>query len=63
MLSAKALIRQLSQASARRNATPAANTPHIPCTPPPGGVDEEQMYSRGLDVAYGVMLTVGRVKS
>ena len=26
-----------------RNAAFAAKYPHIPCTPPPGGVDDEQM--------------------
>ena len=27
---------------ASRNAAVAARYPHIPCTPPPGGVDDEQ---------------------
>ena len=35
----------------RRSALSAAQYPHIPCTPPPGGVELEQRKKRGLDVA------------
>ena len=28
----------------------AAKYPHMPCTPPPGGVDAEQMKRRGFGV-------------
>ena len=36
--------------STPRSAERAANQPHIPCTPPPGGVEDEQMKSRGSGV-------------
>ena len=36
--------------SARASAARAACQPHMPCTPPPGGVDDEHTYSRGLGV-------------
>src|SRR5262249_59453321 len=47
----------------RRKAVRAAKYPHRPCTPPPGGVEDEQMYSPGTGVAYGTSRSVGRVKS
>ena len=37
----------------RLSAERAAWKPHIPWTPPPGGVELEQMKSRSLGVAYG----------
>src|SRR5690606_14982283 len=36
----------------RRRAARAAKYPHMPCTPPPGGVDEEQIKRAGIGVAY-----------
>ncbi len=47
----------------RRKAVRAAKYPHMPCTPPPGGVEDEQMYSPCTGVAYGTRRRVGRVKS
>ena len=47
----------------RRKAVRAAKYPHIPCTPPPGGVEDEQMYSPWTGVAYGTRRSAGRVKS
>lgn len=38
----------------------AAPTPHIPCTPPPGGVEAEQRYSPRVPVLYGFHRIVGR---
>jgi hypothetical protein len=35
-----------------RTAIAAALYPHIPCTPPPGGVDDEQILISFADVAY-----------
>jgi len=35
----------------------------MPCTPPPGGVDDEQMYNPFTGVEYGTSLKVGRVHS
>lgn len=35
----------------RRRRASAAATPHMPWTPPPGGVDEEQSHRRGFGVA------------
>ena len=49
--------------SIRRSAVPAAWYPHIPCTPPPGGVEAEQISTRGLGVVYGFQRATGRVKS
>src|SRR5438309_1282615 len=51
------------QRSTRLRAVWAAKYPHMPCTPPPGGVEEEQKNSLGLGVAYGVRLSDGRVNS
>jgi hypothetical protein len=39
----------------------AAKYPHIPCTPTPGGVADEQMYTPLAGVEY--RLRVGRVKN
>jgi hypothetical protein len=36
--------------SMRRRTARAAWKPHMPCTPPPGGVDEEQRKKRGFGV-------------
>ena len=33
-----------------RKATAAAATPHIPCTPPPGGVEAEHRYTPSTGV-------------
>src|SRR6266705_6389415 len=46
-----------------RKAALAAKYPHMPCTPPPGGVEDEQIYSPFTGVAYGTSRSVGRVKS
>ena len=35
----------------------------MPCTPPPGGAEEEQMYRPFAGVEYGLGLSTGRVKS
>src|SRR3712207_7367054 len=35
----------------------------MPCTPPPGGVEEEQTKSPFAGVAYGLGFKTGRVKS
>src|SRR5919204_6126638 len=45
------------------SATRAAEQPHIPCTPPPGGVDEEHRYTPRIGVRYGTRLRTGRKKS
>jgi hypothetical protein len=39
----------------RRRVAVAAQKPHIPCTPPPGGVDDEQRKSHRSGVAYSEM--------
>jgi hypothetical protein len=39
-----------SNRSIRSSALRAAWNPHMPCTPPPGGVDPEQMNTRELGV-------------
>jgi hypothetical protein len=44
----------------RANADCAAQYPHMPCTPPPGGVELEAMKMRGLGVAYGSRFGNGR---
>jgi hypothetical protein len=38
----------------------AAWNRHIPCTPPPGGVDEEQRKIPLIGVRYGTALKIGR---
>src|ERR1019366_9735071 len=38
----------------------AAPTPHMPCTPPPGGVEAEQRYSPLAPVRYPFHRIVGR---
>src|SRR5436190_698543 len=43
------------------SAARAAKWPHMPWTPIPGGVDEEQRYTFGIAVAYGFRLNTGRV--
>lgn len=43
-----------------RNTVRAACSPHIPWTPPPGGVAAEQRYTCGTAVRYGFHRTVGR---
>src|SRR5437660_6590011 len=43
------------------NAASAAKYPHIPCTPGPGGVDEEQRYTPCSGVLY--IVAVGLRKS
>src|SRR6202043_1577788 len=45
---------------ARRSAARAAPRPHIPWTPPPGGVAAEQRYTPWSAVRYGFQRTVGR---
>jgi hypothetical protein len=40
----------VAQRSVCSSAASAACIPHMPWTPPPGGVDEEQRYSRGFGV-------------
>ncbi len=51
------------QRSTPRSAERAARHPQIPCTPPPGGVDDEQMKRPGSGVEYGSSRTAGRVKN
>lgn len=51
------------QRSTPRSAERAARQPQIPCTPPPGGVDDEQMKRPGSGVEYGSSRTAGRVKN
>jgi hypothetical protein len=51
--------RQRSRRSARR----AACRPHMPCTPPPGGVDDEHRYRPRTGVAHGCSETRGRMKN
>lgn len=41
----------------------AAFQPHIPCTPPPGRVDDEHRKTRGSGVAHGVRESTGRAAS
>ncbi len=36
--------------------------PHMPCTPPPGGVEDEHRYTPGSAVRYGFQRGVGRSK-
>ena len=38
----------------------AAFWPHMPCTPPPGGVELEHRYTPGIAVRYGFHRGVGR---
>ncbi len=45
------------------SAARAAWTPHIPCTPPPGGVDDEHTNRPGSGVVYGFQRTTGRNRS
>ena len=47
------------QARTPRSAARAANQPHMPCTPPPGGVDAEHRKSRRSGVAYGFRRATG----
>jgi hypothetical protein len=44
-------VRGLGVQKRRRRAVRAAWKPHIPCTPPPGGVEEEQMKMCGAGVS------------
>ena len=39
----------------------AAWYPLMPCTPTPGGVDDEQRNTLSIDVLYGLKLATGRV--
>ena len=41
----------------------AAWKPHMPCTPPPGGVLALQRTIRGMGVAFGIKLGTGRENS
>ena len=41
----------------------AACQPHMPWTPPPGGVEDEHRYRPGIGVAYGFHDSVGRANS
>ena len=45
--------RPVAHASTPRSAARAAWYPHIPCTPPPGGVEAEQRKRRGFAVRWG----------
>src|SRR5438552_14956295 len=45
--------------NSRCNADWAALKPHMPCTPPPGGVEAEQRYTPGSAVVYGFQRGVG----
>src|SRR5674476_938914 len=49
--------------SSSLSAARAAYIPQSPCTPAPGGVDDEQRYTPLIDVLYGSALTTGRKKS
>src|ERR1041385_493396 len=42
-----------------RSADRAALYPHIPCTPPPGGVDAEQRNQPFTGMAYGSSARIG----
>ena len=46
-----------------RSTSRAAWRPLMPWTPPPGGVDEEQMNTAGSGVVYGFQRTTGRNRS
>ena len=43
-----------------RNALAAAPAPHMPCTPPPGGVEAEHKNMPSTPVAYGSSANPGR---
>ena len=47
----------------RLRARRAAWRPPMPCTPPPGGVEDEHRYTPSIGVAQGCSEIVGRVKS
>ncbi len=52
-----------AQRKTPRSAARAANQPHMPCTPPPGGVEDEHRKIRGSGVAYGAGRSAGRARS
>jgi hypothetical protein len=47
----------------RASATLAAWYPPMPCTPPPGGVEAEQIYTPGSGVRYGPGQATGRAST